>query len=130
MLLLHEAGADERHRRHALGVAAQAAQLGDEVGAQVPGRRSLAGLAEVGEGGGREVGLAAVAQVDGRLAHARLGGDAVDAHAGVALGGEQAQGGVDDRGVNGGRSRPAGPAGARGGGHGISVLNRLVFFAG
>ena len=109
MLLLHQACADQRHGRDALGVAPEAAELLDEVGAQVAGEGLLAGLAQVGEGRGGEVRLAAVAQVDGRLADAGLGGYVVNGHAGVALRGQQAQGGVEDCGVDtsGDRGRPA-----------------------
>jgi hypothetical protein len=72
----------------------------------------------VGEGGGGEVGLPAVAEVDGRLADGGLRGDAIDAHASVALGGQEAKGGVEDRGVDLGRPGPAGAAGMRRRAHG------------
>ena len=89
--------------------------MGHEVGADVVGRRRARLDAHRGDRRRRELGLRAVAQVDGGLAHARARRDRVHRHARVAVLGQLGPRRGEDRIVDARRARTARrPAGTLG----------------
>ena len=98
MLLLGEADPDDRHaeaREHVLEVT----QLGDDVRAQIAGQGRRAADAQALVGRHDQLRLGRVAQVQGRLAHARGGGHALHGHPRVTGLAQDGGRGVEDRAV-------------------------------